>query len=338
MNTIPAHPSLSDEPTFNVQTLGGKIVKPSAGDPIYLLGSFQNNSLHLSHLDALVQVRPQLPHLDAVDELERNRGTAALARAKGKDGIVLGDISAPPAGQSARPESKAIDIKLKSGGPSSHNNDLGTNINAQLLRAIQQEPWQTFDWIDEDDVEAHQQAEKALYLSIPLDNDVDTSVPPNLESAITNSEWLDLMSAPRIDHGKKGNNKGLMGKVRGRDRERQRRKKNEVAKKERATAAAHENPLTAGDEETNHVVSGPVDGEAQLPQRQRTRPMTTTTWTVIMPARQAQATRTAPKTKTHRINNREKKPRKSRMRMRMAVLLETTWRCWISPLMLIFPR
>lgn len=242
MKTIPAHSSLSDDPTLNVQTLGGKIVKPSTGDPIYFLGSFKDNSMHLSRLDALVQVRPQLPHLDAVDELERNRSITALARAKGKDAAatINGDVSAappPPAGPSTRPESKAIDIKLKPSGPASHNNDLNTNANAKLLRAIQQESWQTYDWIDEDEAESHDHAEKALHLPMPPDDDALTSETPNLESAITNSEWLDLMSAPRIEHGKKPGDKGLMGKVRGRERERQRRKKNEAARREKATTA-----------------------------------------------------------------------------------------------------
>lgn len=231
----PEHPSLS----LGVQTLGGKIVKPSSGDPIYLLGSFYNNTMHLSHLDALVQVRPQLPHLDAADELERDRGIT-LARAKAKDGAaaITGDLPAPPpAGHSARPESKAIDIKLKSNGPANNSNDLSTNANAKLLRAIQQEPWQAYEWVDEDEAESHEQAEKTLHLFYPT-NDLTVSGTPRLQSAITNSEWLDLMSAPRVEHGKKGGDRGLMGKVRGREREKQRRKRNEAARRERATTAA----------------------------------------------------------------------------------------------------
>lgn len=263
MKTIPAHSSLSDDSVLNVQTLGGKIVKHSTCDPIYLLGSFKENAMHLSRLDALVQVRPQLPHLDAADELERNRGVSAFARAKGKDEAsqLNGDLSAtlpPPAGPSTRPESKAIDIKLKPSGPASHNSDLSTNPNAKLLRAIQQEPWQTYDWIDEDEAESHDHAEQALHLAMPRPRDnVTSKTAPDLNSAITNSEWLDLMSAPRIEHGKKPGDKGLMGKVKGRERERQRRKRNEVARRDRAPtittttttavpnqASAEENPAT----------------------------------------------------------------------------------------------
>lgn len=265
MKTIPAHPDVADEPNQGIQTLGGKIVKPCPGDPVYLIGSFQNNSLHLSHLDALVQVRPQLPHLDAADELERNRGLTAIARGKGKDEVAVnGEIpppgAAPPAGHSARPESKAIDIKLKSSGPSSQDNDLSTNTNAKLLRAIQQEPWQTYEWVDEDEDESESRARAALHFSFTPpshrpDNNAET---PYLKSAISNSEWLDLMSAPRIDHGKK-DNKGLMSKVKGRDRERRRRRRNEAARRERASAttARDEAPARA-----DRSIGGPFEEEA----------------------------------------------------------------------------
>jgi RPC5 protein len=256
METIPAHSSISEEPILSVQTLGGKIVNPSPGDPIYMLGSFQNNSMHLSHLDALVQVRPQLPHLDAADELERNRNVSAMARNKGKDAAVNGDIPAPLPGPSTRPESKALDLKIKSNGPAYHDNDLSTNTNAKLLRAIQQEPWQTYIWIDEDEPESRDHAKKALHLHLPL-NDLDaTCEPSKLESAITNCEWLDLLSAPRIEHGKKGD-KGLMGKVRGRERERQRRKRNEAARRERASTAQKE--TAAAGEEAGGSASNPIE-------------------------------------------------------------------------------
>jgi RPC5 protein len=278
IKTIPDH---SDESALSTQTLGGKIVRRSPGDPIYLLGSFQNNSLHLSHLDAVVQVRPQLHHLDAADELERNQGAPAIARAKDRDGAIAGEIpaaAARPAGRAVRPESKAIDIKLKSSGPSSfHENDLSTNANAKLLRTIQQEPWQTYEWIDEDEGESHEQLQKALHLTMPPptpDNNSDPSAqpPPNLQSAITNSEWLDLMSAPRIEHSRKGD-KGLLAKVRGRERERQRRKRNEAARRERAATTASKAGAAEGEggqggaaaglparEEAGNATAGEPDG------------------------------------------------------------------------------
>jgi RPC5 protein len=271
MKTIPTH---LDDPNLSVQTLGGKIVKPSPGDPIYMLGSLQNNTLHLSHLDALVQVRPELHHLDAADELERNRGiSTTTGKAKGKDGAaaaVNGDMAAPPT-QHGKPESKAIDIKLKPSGPSSHD-DLSTNTNAKLLRAIQTEPWQTYEWVDEDDPESLDVSEKALHLPLPP-GEGDTDGISKLESATSNSTYLDLLSAPRIEHGKKGD-KGLMGKVRGRERERQRRKRNEAARRERAaTAKAVEGGAreegnmtagegTAGEETADGGAGGPSDEES----------------------------------------------------------------------------
>ena len=82
LRDVPTHPgsdsnvSSDPEDTITTQTLGGKIASTSSGDPIYMLGAFRGSELHLSHLDALVQVRPQLHHLDAADELERSRAVA----------------------------------------------------------------------------------------------------------------------------------------------------------------------------------------------------------------------------------------------------------------------
>ncbi|PZP62892.1 MAG: hypothetical protein DI596_03315, partial [Azospira oryzae] len=72
----PTDAPLPDDPEFmypplQTQSLGGKLVTPSARDPIYLLGHFRNQQLHLSHLDSVVQMRPQLHHIDAEDEIKR---------------------------------------------------------------------------------------------------------------------------------------------------------------------------------------------------------------------------------------------------------------------------
>lgn len=71
-----------------------------------------------------------------------------------------------------------------------------------------------------------------MHLPFPTgaEGEADPALVTKLEAAINNQEWLDRMSAPRIEHGKKGD-KGLMGKVRGRERERLRRKKNEEMKR-----------------------------------------------------------------------------------------------------------
>ena len=222
----------SDEDKIKTQILGGKIVKAAAGDPVYMLGSFRGDELHLSRLTALVQLRPQLHHLDAEDELER-----------GKSGTFFGSLNggqkgrAGPPGEAAirsrvdsKPESKALDLKFKG----QDENDVSRGNNAKLLRAIQDEPWQKYLWIDEMDGESWDKFENDMHLAIPADEATMThggSV-TRLKSSMTNQQWLDEMSAPRVEgHGKKG----LMGKLKGREREKaRRRKENEIkARKKR---------------------------------------------------------------------------------------------------------
>ena len=84
LRDIPAHDRKHEPPTMlDIQTLGGKIPKHSPRDPIYLIGSLHQNRISLSHLDAVVQMRPQLHHIDAEDEFGQKRfqgGANALNR------------------------------------------------------------------------------------------------------------------------------------------------------------------------------------------------------------------------------------------------------------------
>ena len=222
----------NDQDRLVTQTLGGKIVKPVAGDPVYMLGVFRDDELHLTHLDALVQVRPQLHHLDASDELERGIGAGGRV----SKALPNGEVA------ETKLESKALDIKIKSSGDGS---DINLNTNSKLLRAIQQEPWQKYRWEDEESPSSHARFMKHMHLSFPtgIDGAPDPAGVAKLDTAISNQDWLDKMSAPRIEHGKKGD-RGLINKVRGRERERQRRKRNEEARRQRAREAKHAGPST----------------------------------------------------------------------------------------------
>lgn len=215
LKDIPMHEQPNvDAPSLTTQTLGGKIVKPSPRDPIYLVGCFQQNKLHLSHLDAVVQLRPQLHHVDAEDELNQKRFQSAnnAASSRQKSGL-----------ESATPkvESKAIEIKIKDSKEDAK--DRSQKDNATLLREIQIEEWQHHEWIDEDEPEAKHAFD--THMRLPSES---VHPPPRLQSAISNGDWLDKMSAPRED-GKKG----LLAKLRGRERERARRKKAEEEKRQR---------------------------------------------------------------------------------------------------------
>lgn len=218
LRDIPAHDDAGDSGnTLDTLTLGGKIATPTTRDPIYMVGTFDHDRLYLSQLDAVVQARPQLHHLDAQDDINQRRTMMSLSRGK-----QIGDIV------STKLESKAVDVKLKD--TRDDGKDRGLNANARLLKTIQQEEWQCYDWTDQ-----HDNASRAKFseiMRVPssrVPSSMATSSPiPHLKAAITNSEWLDKMSAPReTGHGKKG----LLAKLRGREREKARRKKNEEEKK-----------------------------------------------------------------------------------------------------------
>lgn len=213
LNDVPMHndedPEAEEE--LQYQTLGGKVKIPTPGDPIYMLGSFQGDGLHLSHLDALAQMRPQLHHVDAQDEIDRKRTSLANSAVNSKNKAIA-------EGAPTKIETKAIDIKVKNANDDGR--DRGVNANAKILREIQAEQWQSYNWIDEIEEAAKTKYEKLLHHE-------DADFATHLKSKLSNSEWLDRMSAPReAGHGKKG----LLAKLRGRERERARRKKNEEEK------------------------------------------------------------------------------------------------------------
>lgn len=84
--------------------------------------------MHLSPVTAVVQLHPQLHHIDALDELPKARG------AKGKKDEE----------ERAEPEARAIDVKVKGA------EDGGAMLvgNLDLLKRMQEEKWKTLDWVD----------------------------------------------------------------------------------------------------------------------------------------------------------------------------------------------
>jgi len=210
LSDIPVHEEQHQD--LVTQTLGGKIVPSTERDPIYMLGSFKNAQVHLTPVDAVVQMRPQLHHIDAEEEANQKKVSGATG-GKSKPGVE----TAP-----TRLESKAIEIKMKD---STHEaKDRNLNSNAKLLRDIQMESWHNHDWVDQDEDSACTKFEQNMHLQYASGQNgkPDLSSIPRLKSSLNNGDWLDKMSAPRED-GKKG----LLSKLRGRERERARRKKAE---------------------------------------------------------------------------------------------------------------
>ncbi|PGH18459.1 hypothetical protein AJ79_00529 [Helicocarpus griseus UAMH5409] len=157
------------------QTLGGRIKEAVEGDPVYMLGAFRDNELHLSPLSAVVQLRPQLHHLDAFDEVSAR--TKAMAKGKG---------AADEEG--GKTEARAIDMKVKSAEA-----ETGTIAsNNGLLRQMQEEKWEKYAWIDENDQDSWDKYEEYMF-------NQSLEEPPLLESAIQAEDYIDGMSAPRVD-------------------------------------------------------------------------------------------------------------------------------------------
>ncbi|KAL4885154.1 hypothetical protein BJY04DRAFT_214494 [Aspergillus karnatakaensis] len=166
-----------ETPLLKVQTLGGRVKSPEDGDPVYMLAAFRGariaDKLHLSPVTAVVQLHPQLHHLDAMDEMPKARG--------GK-GRKEGEEDRP------EPEARTIDVKVKG----AEDREVMVPGNLDLLKRMQDEQWKTYDWIDAENEESWQ-----IYDNYMMTQDVEEL--PQLESAINSEDYLDKMSAPRID-------------------------------------------------------------------------------------------------------------------------------------------
>ncbi|KAL3473390.1 Sin-like protein conserved region-domain-containing protein [Aspergillus californicus] len=158
---------------LKVQTLGGRIKNPEDGDPVYMLAAFRGDKLHLSPVTAVVQLHPQLHHLDAMDELPKARATKG--RKEGEE-------------EGPEPEARAIDVKVKG----SEDKEIPVAGNLDLLKQMQDENWKSYDWVDAENEESWQ-----IYDNYMMHQDVEGL--PQLESAINSEDYLDKMSAPRID-------------------------------------------------------------------------------------------------------------------------------------------
>ena len=134
---------------LNKQTLGGQIVEPKDGDPIYMLGTFVGSQFHLllfvvlrdiallnfteefhlSKLDGMVQLRPQFHHIDAMAEQERSSTRAQR------------ESENPP----AESEARAVNMTVKA----SESEELDMSQTAKILRARQEEKWTRLQYKDE---------------------------------------------------------------------------------------------------------------------------------------------------------------------------------------------
>ncbi|KAI9723998.1 MAG: hypothetical protein M1812_000716 [Candelaria pacifica] len=155
---------------LNKQTLGGQINPIEGWTPNYFIGAFRGNELHLSRLDHIVQLRPQFPHIDALTDQEKSSARAQR------------EIINPN-----RPtEPRAVQLVAKS----ADMDDMDMGETSKLLRAAQEEKWQRLKYHDEDSDESWAAYHQKLFLE-------DTQNAPKLTSNMSNTEYLDAISAPR---------------------------------------------------------------------------------------------------------------------------------------------
>ena len=91
-------------------------------------------------LDAIVQLRPQFSHLDAIAEA---RGEAKRAQHRSEHPDIRDNVD-------PEPEAKAVNMAVKSTEGGEEDMYGGMKATAKLLRDMRDEPWQRLAWIDQD--------------------------------------------------------------------------------------------------------------------------------------------------------------------------------------------
>ncbi|MCJ1288029.1 hypothetical protein MMC26_007382 [Xylographa opegraphella] len=167
----------NEDRLMNKLILGGRIIKPQNGKPNYYIGVFKGKELHLTRISAFCSLTPQFHHLDAIVDIER-ASTRAQREAE----------NPPP-----ETEARAVNMAVKS----NDNEELDMGQVAKELRDIDEEPWQELEWIDEDDSRAFETYEEQLILD-------EEHQGTQLVSAMTKQQYLDALSAPRVDPTKQG--------------------------------------------------------------------------------------------------------------------------------------
>ena len=81
----------TENKVLRTQTLGGQVLRhdsaEEAGKPIYFVGAFRKDELHLTQLSGAAQMRPQFHHLDAEEQRSRLAAARETQQASGGDGV-----------------------------------------------------------------------------------------------------------------------------------------------------------------------------------------------------------------------------------------------------------
>lgn len=153
-----------------------------------LTGGMTDN-LHLVPVKSIIQLRPQFHHIDAKADMDR--------QARPRD-----PAAGPP------PAARAVHMTVKS---TADGEEARPTTLFDLLKAAQEEQWRILRFIDEEDAEAWRNLEDLYVNTDPqvdeivasAEEDVKPKIRPtkevvtNLQSSMSNAEYLDHISAPR---------------------------------------------------------------------------------------------------------------------------------------------
>ncbi|OTA69598.1 hypothetical protein K449DRAFT_97582 [Hypoxylon sp. EC38] len=147
--------AVRQDKVLRTQTLGGQFAIEKDTNCRWMVGTFKGDQLHLTPVTSLVNLRPQLHHLDAYTEQERlsrpregpAAGPASGAAAAGKDGAAAGT---GPQGSSGA--AKAIHMSIKSAN--SADAEVTVDTMERRLRNVQTEQWIKLKYEHEDSEKA----------------------------------------------------------------------------------------------------------------------------------------------------------------------------------------
>ncbi|KAH8736470.1 Sin-like protein conserved region-domain-containing protein [Ilyonectria robusta] len=145
--------AVRQDKVLRTQTLGGQY--PDYKEVQHMVGVFQGKDLHLTPVSSLVHLRPQLHHIDAAAQLERQAAASASKEA------------APTTGAGA---ARAIHMTVKATGD---GDGVTTETMADRLRAVQSEHWRTLRYTDENEEAAWEVYNESLFLRPAQEGDAE---------------------------------------------------------------------------------------------------------------------------------------------------------------------
>ncbi|EFX06083.1 sulfite reductase beta subunit [Grosmannia clavigera kw1407] len=147
--------AIRQDRVLRLQTLGGMCPPTRTAEARWMIGVFDGGNLHLTPVNSLVHLRPQLHHIDAEADLDRQKHRDSA----GADGGAGGRGAGGPAGG---PVARAIHMTIKSAG--ADGDEVVTETMADRLRAVQMENWTRLTYVGDDDENSWDVYNQTLFL------------------------------------------------------------------------------------------------------------------------------------------------------------------------------